>query len=132
MLLVETEVRTSERHGLGVFTTHDIAKGTMIWQFNPIVDRIIFKDDVKDLPKHMINHLQHHAYIDVNKNYVIALDNNQYSNHDYEPNLVWDDNECGWRASHDIAADEELTKDYQDFYTYDISGILKRTSNDSS
>jgi SET domain-containing protein len=123
MLLVKTEVKPSDLHGMGVFAAHDIVEGTAVWQYNPIIDRIIQKDEIRDLPEHILDHLKHRAYIDITGNYVISLDNNQYFNHSYEPNVKWNDNEHAFCASYDIAAGEELTKTYHDFYEYDISNM---------
>jgi len=123
MILVKTEIKPSELHGIGIFAMCDIVAGTLVWKFNPIMDRLIHPNEIEGLPEHTIQHIHDHSYIDINGDYVSSLDHNHYSNHSYEPNLDWNDNEHAFCANRDIAAGEELTKNYSTFYDYDISNI---------
>ena len=128
MLLIETRVDVSEVHGLGTFTLNDVEEGTVVWRFDPIIDRIIRKDEIQYLPDHVIEHLRVYSTTDPDGHYRIALDNNKFTNHSHEPNTVWDEFEWVFKAAHDIKAGEELTKDYT---TYSQSAFAKSLINKS-
>ena len=128
MYLIETEVKLSEIHGLGTFALHPVSEGTVVWRFDPIIDRIIRKDEIQYLPDHVIEHLRVYSTTDPDGHYRIALDNNKFTNHSYSPNTVWDEFEWVFKAAHDIKAGEELTKDYT---TYSQSAFAKSLINKS-
>ena len=39
MLVVKTYINKSKIHGFGLFAGENIKKGTVIWKFNPVIDR---------------------------------------------------------------------------------------------
>ena len=45
MLVVPTYLEKSPIHGFGVFAKDPIAKGTVLWEFNPVFD-IVFSEEV--------------------------------------------------------------------------------------
>ena len=49
MLLVETYLDKSSINGLGVFSTHKIKQGEIIWKFYEGLDTKIHKDDLNKL-----------------------------------------------------------------------------------
>lgn len=116
MLLVPTSVRQSPIHGLGLFAEEDIPEGTIIWRFEPLVDRLIPEGELERLPTHVA------AYIDIYSEYfpdlgvlVLSGDNDRYTNHSDDPNtevVLPNRPEALVRARRDIAAGEEITCDY--------------------
>ncbi len=63
MFLVKTYVAKSEIHGLGVFTCGNILKGTIVWTYNPLMDKTLSIEDVLTLPLHIQEYLNTYAYI---------------------------------------------------------------------
>ncbi len=116
MLLVRTVVRESAIHGLGVFADQDIPRGTVIWTFDPLIDRVLRLDDLDRLPEHV------RLFVEVYSEYfadlgllVLSGDNDRFTNHSADPNTVVvlpNGPEATVIAVRDIAAGEEITCDY--------------------
>lgn len=116
MLLVPTTVRQSPIHGLGLFAEEDIPAGTILWRFEPLVDRVIPEAELDRLPGHVA------SYIEVYSEFfpelgvlVLSGDNDRYTNHSDDPNtevILPNGPEAHVRARRDIRAGEEITCDY--------------------
>lgn len=116
MLLVRTSIRQSPIHGLGLFAEEEIPAGTVLWRFEPLLDRLIRETDLAGLPDHLVD------YIEVYSEYfpelgvlVLSGDNDRYTNHSDDPNtevILPNGPEAHVRARRDIAAGEEITCDY--------------------
>jgi uncharacterized protein len=116
VLLVKTSVRQSPIHGLGVFAEEDIPAGTVLWRFEPLLDRMILEADLAGLPEEVV------AFVDIYSEYfpelgllVLSGDNDRYTNHSEAPNtevILPNGPEAHVRALRDIAAGEEITCDY--------------------
>jgi len=52
-MLVETELRPSPIHGIGVFLLRSVRKGDLIWRFDARIDRVYTEEEVTTLPEHM-------------------------------------------------------------------------------
>jgi SET domain-containing protein len=114
MMMVETEIKPSAIHGLGVFLTEPVKKGGLIWRFDSRIDRIYAPEEIASLPEHVQRYLltysTWHAGVGV---YVLCGDNGRYFNHSDRPSTVSDAISFGEdRAVRDLAAGEELTSDY--------------------
>jgi SET domain-containing protein len=114
MMMVETEIKPSAIHGLGVFLKEPVKKGGLIWRFDSRIDRVYTPEEVASLPEHMQRYLRTystwHAGIGV---YVLCGDNGRFFNHSDRPSTVSDAISFGEdRAIRDLAAGEELTSDY--------------------
>ena len=114
MMMVETEIKPSAIHGLGVFLTQPVKKGGLIWRFDSRIDRIYAPEEIASLPEHVQRYLltysTWHAGVGV---YVLCGDNGRYFNHSDRPSTVSDAISFGEdRAVRDLAAGEELTSDY--------------------
>jgi SET domain-containing protein len=101
MLLIKTYIDKSPIHGIGVFASEFIKKGTVIWEFNPLVDIILTPDQFKEFPEVMQEFAE---YISIPypygaDNYCLSLDNGQYMNHSFDPNM----GPCPERGVVDIA-----------------------------
>jgi hypothetical protein len=116
VLLVPTSIRQSQIHGLGLFAEKDIPAGTIIWRFEPLVDRLISESELDRLPQHVA------AYVEIYSEFfpdlgvlVLSGDNDRYTNHSDDPNtevVLPNGPEALVRAIRDIPAGEEITCDY--------------------
>ncbi len=53
MLLVETELRPSPIHGIGVFLLQPVSRGELIWRFDSRIDRVYTEEEIATLPERM-------------------------------------------------------------------------------
>lgn len=110
MLLVKAKSGPST-HGTGLFAAEPIAKGTIVWKFNPSVDSATASSDDADM---------FYSYISKQTGRLITpRDDARHINHSETPNLgtryedgVEEDINFALR---DIETGEELTLDYTGF-----------------
>ena len=114
MMMVETELRPSPIHGLGVFLLTPVKKGELIWRFDSRIDRVYAEEEVATLPEHMQRFMHTYAtWHEATGLYVLCGDNGRYFNHSDDPSTVSNAISFGEdRAARDLAAGEELTSDY--------------------
>lgn len=117
MLLIETEIKPC-KYGFGLFCKTDIKKDTIIWMFNPILDKAVSFDSLQYLEKTELDFLEKYAYND-GKQLIICTDLAKFFNHD---SVHFNCND--WihpvfgsvtSAKRFIQAGEELTSDYSQF-----------------
>jgi uncharacterized protein len=116
MLLVKTCLDCSTIHGVGVFADEFIKKGTIAWEFHPQIDIILLPDQVTALPEAARQFIENVATpfpFDAD-NYCISLDNSNYINHSFTPNLITlnQGTDAVDVAFEDIEKGTELTYDY--------------------
>jgi hypothetical protein len=122
VIIVPAYLEKSEIHGFGVFANAFIPKGGKVWEFNPIFDVIISKEDYEALPQTVKEEVEVHCYqYEENGNYLYESTIGKYMNHSAAPNLDFTQDGLGF-ALHDIQPGEELTCDYRHFMT-DVSHI---------
>lgn len=114
MMMVETEVRPSAIHGLGVFLTKPVAKGALVWRFDPRIDRVYAESEIAALPRYMQEYVRiYSTWHEATGLYVLCGDNGRYVNHADEPSTLsmascfGDDH-----AARDLPAGAEITSDY--------------------
>ncbi len=118
MLLVPIEARQSSIHGLGVFATAFIAKGTLVWQFDPGVDKLHPSDWVRRQPPHVRRFFASYGVKSLDgQHYYLAGDQTLFINHSLTPNMAPDPrrrvhDEEVVVATRDIQPGEELTINY--------------------
>jgi SET domain-containing protein len=112
MLLVKTYLDASSIHGVGVFAGEFIAKDTLVWKFDPLIDIILTPEQLAEFPESAKEFIISHAvpYPFGADNYCLTLDNAQYMNHSLAHNLQ--PNDMGDRALVDIPKGTELTVNY--------------------
>jgi len=117
MLLIKTEVKPCQ-YGYGLFTTIDIPKDAIIWQLNPIVDKIIPLDKIQYLTEIEQNFIEKYAYND-GKQMILCSDDARYFNHSSKEYNCNDWIHPTWgsvtSAKRFILAGEELTSNYGNF-----------------
>lgn len=119
MMLVNTFVAASEIEGVGVFTAEPISKGMVVWSFDPLFDRLIPIEDYETARPLVKDFLDKYSYPSPDRpGYLVyETDNGRFMNHTDTPNLDFSDF-GGATALRDIAAGEELTCNYGDFYPH--------------
>ncbi len=120
MMLVKTEKRKSEIHGMGLFAAEFIRAGTPTWRFTPGLDLALHPAVLQSLNSHNLPWLLTYAYWDIRTGlYVLCADDARYMNHSDTPTVVGDyDREPVFGmdiAARDIEEGEELTCDYRTF-----------------
>ena len=114
MMMVDTELRSSSIHGLGVFLLEPVRKGDLIWRFDARIDRVYSLDEVASLPEHVQRYLRTYStWNEAAGLYVLCGDNGRFFNHSEDPTTV--SNAISFGEDHavrDLAAGEELTSDY--------------------
>lgn len=110
MLFVKTEVRPSEIHGLGLFAAEHIKAGTFVEAWDPSFDCEFSLEEYCDLPDSAREFLDHFGWHAAGGTLRICMDNAKYINHSSSPNIALGNGEI--RALRDIAAGEEILKDY--------------------
>lgn len=115
MMMVQTELRPSPIHGLGVFLTEPVAKGGLIWRFDARIDRVYSAGEVAGLPAHVQDYLRTYSTWHEGVGlYVLCGDNGRYFNHSEAPSTVSNAISFGEdHAARDLDAGEELTSDYR-------------------
>ena len=114
-MMVETELKPSTIHGLGVFLIQPVRKGELIWRFDSRVDLIYTEEEIATLPVHVQCYLRTYTtWHETAGVYVLCGDNGRYFNHSDAPTTISNAISFGDdRAARDLAAGDELTSDYR-------------------
>ncbi len=117
MLLVRHSLKKSKVHGLGVFASEPIPKGTVIWRFTPGFDLKFTRRQILSLPEGVQSYLCMYGWKGKNsKRYCVALDAGKHINHSETPNCrseyVDGEDEVITIALKDIRVGEEILEDY--------------------
>jgi SET domain-containing protein len=114
MMMVDTELRPSSIHGLGVFLLAPVRKGDLIWRFDARIDRVYSEDEIASLPRHVQHYLRTYStWHEPTGLYVLCGDNGRFFNHSETPTTVSNAISFGEdHAARDLAAGDELTSDY--------------------
>lgn len=123
MYKVSVAVDDSPIDGKGVFTRKDIAKDTVVWQFNDKHDIVFTPAEYEAVPPEYKARLKNTGYLSPwSNNWVFPPkdDPAQYTNHSAHNNLsARFDAEVSpepyFVANRDIVAGEELTNNYHEF-----------------
>jgi SET domain-containing protein len=120
MMMVDTELRPSSIHGLGVFLLEPVRRGGLIWRFDSRIDRVYSPAEVAGLPEHVQRYLKTYTtWCEQNRLFVLCGDNGRYLNHCATPSTTSDAISFGEdRAARDLAVGEELTSDYRTICDY--------------
>jgi SET domain-containing protein len=115
MMLVETELRPSPIHGIGVFLLEAVSKGDLIWRFDARIDRVYTEAEIATVPEHMQRFLRTYStWHQATELWVFCGDNGRHFNHSDEPTTVSNAIAFGEdRAAADLPAGTELTSDYR-------------------
>ncbi len=115
MMMVETELRVSAIHGIGVFLTEPVRAGQLIWRFDSRIDRAFSDAELLDMPEQLQRFLRTYSTLQADlKLWVLCGDNGRHFNHSDTPNT----RSLGIALGDDVAAEDlpagaELTSDYR-------------------
>lgn len=115
MMMVETELRASPIHGIGVFVTQRVRKGQLIWRFDSRIDRVFSDAELAEMPELLQRFLRTYSTLhDAQGLWVLCGDNGRHFNHSDMPNT----RSLGIAFGDDVAAEDlepgtELTSDYR-------------------
>lgn len=115
MMMVETELRASSIHGIGVFLTQSVRAGDLVWRFDSRIDRVFADAELAEMPAQLEQFLR--TYSTYHRDlglWVLCGDNGRHFNHSDAPNT----RSLGIAFGEDIAAVDmepgtELTSDYR-------------------
>lgn len=117
MLRIPTRVGPSRIHGLGLFATEDVPRGTVVWRLDAGFDLEVDEVAAAALPPTARDQLDRYAYTDpVRGVRILCADDARFFNHADAANCG-DSSEEGpdvTVALRDVAAGEELTWDYRE------------------
>jgi hypothetical protein len=115
MLMVETELRQSSIHGIGVFLAEPVRSGQLIWRFDSRIDRVFSDAELHEMPENLQHFLRTYSTLhDALKLWVLCGDNGRHFNHSDKPTthslgIAFGDDV----AAVDLPAGTELTSDYR-------------------
>lgn len=116
MLIVKTKIGPSKIDGIGLFAVEDILKGTMIWKFDPKIDRLLSEEEIARLAEPLQERFHNYAFFDKKYcKYMFCGDDGRFFNHSDNPNCD-DGIDDVTIALRDIKEGEELTVNYRSFY----------------
>lgn len=115
MMMVETELRPSQIHGIGVFLLEPVRQGQLVWQFDSRIDRVYCGAELASLPAGMQSFLRTYSTLHGDTGlWVLCGDNGRHFNHSDTPNTLSDGIAFGKdHAAADLPAGTELTSDYR-------------------
>lgn len=116
MMTVRCYLAPSAIEGLGVFCHEPVAKGDVVWRFDPRFDQMIPRAAVELADPVMREFLERYGYDhpDHPDHLMLDADEGRFMNHTETPNLDFRGADAGI-ALRDIPAGEELTCDYREF-----------------
>jgi SET domain-containing protein len=117
VLRIPTRVGPSRIHGLGLFATEDVPRGTVVWRLDAGFDLEVDEVAAAALPPTARDQLDRYAYADPARGVrILCADDARFFNHADAANCG-DSPEEGpdvTVALRDVAAGEELTWDYRE------------------
>ena len=129
MLTVPTYLDRSLHHGIGLFSSDFLAKGTVVWEFNKLADLRYSPDQWLDLEKllscHSFENLRAHSYKEKGS-LVLCLDNARFMNHSTAgANVIQDPVHDKMYVCRDVKPGEELLCDYLEYSDQDDFHVMK-------
>lgn len=111
MLLVKTYLDKSSIEGIGVFADEEIKEGTITWELNPYLDKILVGFTANPIESKFI---EKYSFKDKQTGkLILSMDNDRFTNHSEDPNTgpLRDGRMIALR---DILKGEEITSNYYD------------------
>ncbi len=87
MMMVETELRPSEIHGIGVYLCAPVRAGDLIWRFDSRIDRVFSNEELQGMPEQLRHFLRTYSTFHRDLGlWVLCGDNGRHFNHSDTPN----------------------------------------------
>ena len=115
MLMVDTELRPSPIHGIGVFLLEPVKARQLLWRFDGRIDRVFSDAELQEAPEKIQRFLRTYSTLHSGlKLWVLCGDNGRHFNHSDTPTtrslgIAFGDDV----AATDLPAGAELTSDYR-------------------
>lgn len=123
MLRVRTVVERSPIHGLGLFASQHIPKGTVVWEFDQGLDVSVTETWLASAHT-VIKEWFHRVGWKQGALWFAASDHASFLNHDPNPNLITGPGTEPLVAARDIPCGEELTEDYASYDDVNARGLV--------
>lgn len=116
MLKVKTYLSESKipGAGLGCFALEFIPKGTLIWEFDPQIDRRYTETDLLNMDQLSKDFIYKYAF-KYRGQYFLCVDNGRFFNHSKNPNTLDPIDSNRTYSLVDIQIGEEILSDYGNF-----------------
>lgn len=117
-MYVRYKLKTSNLHGVGLFSDQYIAKGDAIYTASPLLDIDLTQEQFNSLDEKEKDEIQWWGFFDKPRNrWHVDFDVSKFINHSYNPTVTQDPNhnEAYLVATRDIQKGEELTQNYLEF-----------------
>jgi SET domain-containing protein len=115
LLLKHLEARPSSIHGLGLFTTAPIKKGTLVTGWRAEKDFRLSQTEWAALPQNLRDFLYTYCWVGSDGLWYGTHDAARFTNCSKDPNVSWSEKEKSMVANRNIAAGEEITEDYEEY-----------------
>jgi uncharacterized protein len=122
MIHVTYKLKSSDLHGIGLFSNEDIKKGQLIYTASPLLDLNITQEQFDSLEQKEKDEVLWWGFFDhPSKMWHVDFDVSKFINHSSDATITQDDNhdEAYLIATRDIQTGEELTQNYLEFETQD-------------
>jgi SET domain-containing protein len=129
MLTIATYLDRSGLHGIGLFAAEPIARGRLVWEFNPLIDLEFSDEQWREMERkaapESFGHIRRYSYKEGNRFY-LCVDNAQFMNHSREAaNVANDKTSNTMVACADIRKGEELLCNYFEYCDSDDFNLMK-------
>lgn len=115
MLLVQTKLRISKLHGIGLFAAQFIPKGTTTWKYVPGLDKTYTEKDIERMTPPAREQFLKYSYYDKRlRKFVLCFDDQRFINHDSATPNIQSTPRMDI-AARDIQDGEELTCNYNHY-----------------
>lgn len=118
MIHIKYKLRSSELHGIGLFSDQDIKKGSLIYTASPVLDLNISQDQFDSLSQNEKDEILWWGFFDKpSQKWHVDFDVSKFINHSFEATVTQNEqhDEAYLVAMKDIEAGEELTQNYLEF-----------------
>ena len=116
MLCVKTMIKKSPIAGIGLFAAEPILKGSIVWEFEPIIDILLTQKQLDKFPDFEREQLLNYVFLDpYHRMYMLCGDDARFFNHSVDNNCD-DSTKDITIATRDIDLGEELTVNYNELW----------------
>ena len=118
MIHISYKIKFSQTHGIGLFTTHDINTGDLIYTPSPLLDVDLTPEQFHSLAESEQREVMYYGYFNkYSGKYHVAFDAIRILNHgNADVANVTQDKDMVMTAKKDIQKGEELLQDYIEIY----------------
>lgn len=118
MIHIGYKLKTSDLHGIGLFTTQPLKKGTLVYTASPLLDLNITQEQFDSLNSKEKDEILWWGFFDEpSQKWHVDFDVSKFINHAYDATLAQDSDhdEAYLTTTRDVEAGEELTQNYLEF-----------------